>query len=298
MYIGVCDGNMEEGSLRCDANVSLHREGEPLGTRTEVKNVNSFRYLARAIEFEIERQTRVLDGGGKIVQETRLYDPRADETRPMRSKEEAHDYRYFPDPDLLTLDVDEAWIEKVRCTLPPLPHERSARYQREWNIPAVDAEALVAERELAEYFEAAAEAAKNPRLAANWVRNEVLRILNDQKIAISDYRVTPAMLGRLIQLIESGAIGGKAAKEVFDEMSVSGEAPEAIVERKGLSQITDPNVIREAALRVVERNAAQVEQYRGGKTQVFGFLVGQLMKETRGKAKAELANDVLREILG
>src|SRR6266550_1945130 len=152
MYTGACDGNMEEGSLRCDANVSLHREGEPLGTRTEVKNVNSFRYLARAIEFEIERQIKVLEGGGKIVQETRLYDPRADETRSMRSKEEAHDYRYFPDPDLLTLDVDDAWIAKVRETLPPLPHERSARYQREWSIPAVDAEALVAERELAEYF--------------------------------------------------------------------------------------------------------------------------------------------------
>jgi aspartyl-tRNA(Asn)/glutamyl-tRNA(Gln) amidotransferase subunit B len=298
MYIGVCDGNMEEGSLRCDANVSLAREGAPLGTRTEVKNVNSFRYLARAIEFEIERQTKVLEGGGAIVQETRLYDPRADETRAMRSKEEAHDYRYFPDPDLLTLDVDDAWIEDVRGTLPPLPHDRSARYQREWNIPAVDAEALVAERELAEYFEAAAIASKNPRLAANWVRNEVLRILNDQKIALPDYRVTPAMLGRLIQLIESGAIGGKAAKEVFDEMSTSGEQPDAIVERKGLSQISDPSAIREAALRVVERNAAQVEQYRGGKTQVFGFLVGQLMKETRGKAKADLANEILREILG
>ncbi len=301
MYIGVCDGNMEEGSLRCDANVSVSAD-ETLGTRTEVKNVNSFRYLARAIEFEIERQIKVLEGGGAIVQETRLYDPHADETRPMRSKEEAHDYRYFPDPDLLTLDLNEmmgdAWIEKVSGTLPPLPHDRSARYQSEWNIPLVDAEALVAERELAEYFEAAAEASKNPRLAANWVRNEVLRILNDQKIALGDYRVTPAMLGRLIQLIESGAIGGKAAKEVFDEMSASGEEPERIVERKGLSQISDPNAIREAALRVVERNAAQVEQYRGGKVQVFGFLVGQLMKETRGKAKADLANEILREILG
>ncbi len=298
MYIGVCDGNMEEGSLRCDANVSVSREGEPLGTRAEVKNVNSFRYLARAIEFEIERQIKVLQSGGTVVQETRLYDPRADETRPMRSKEEAHDYRYFPDPDLLTVDVDEAWIEKVRGTLPPLPHDRSARYQREWNIPPVDAEALVAERGLAEYFEAVAEASKNPRLAANWVRNEVLRILNDQKIALHDYRVTPLMLGRLIQLIESGAIGGKAAKEVFDEMSVNGEGPEAIIERKGLSQISDPTAIRDAALRVVERNAAQVEQYRGGKTQVFGFLVGQLMKETRGKAKADLANEILRDILG
>jgi len=294
MYTGVCDGNMEEGSLRCDANVSVHREGEPLGTRTEIKNLNSFRFLKNAIDFEIARQIKALDGGGKITQETRLYDPKNDETRPMRSKEEAHDYRYFPDPDLFMLQLDDSLFTE----LPELPHERSARYQRDWSISAIDAEALIAERELAEYFEATADAAGNPKLAANWVRNEVLRVLNDQKIGFDTYRVQPAMLGALIKLVDSGAIGGKSAKEVFDEMSSTGEAPDAIVERKGLSQVSDPNVIRDAALRVLERNAAQVEQYRGGKAQVFGFLVGQLMKETRGKAKAELANEILRELLG
>jgi len=297
MYTGVCDGNMEEGSLRCDANVSVRREGEPLGTRTEVKNLNSFRFVGRAIEHEIERQIAVLESGGRIDQETRLFDTVAGETRVMRSKEEAHDYRYFPEPDLFALEVDDAWIEDVRSSLPPLPHERAARYQREHRITAVDAEQLVVTRALADYYEAAVLESGNARAAANWVRNEVLRVLNEQKIDVENYRVTPAMLGRLIRLIESGAIGGKSAKEVFDEMSVSGEQPDAIVERKGLAQITDAAPILEAALRVLEQNAAQVEQYRAGKAQVFGFLVGQLMKETRGKAKAELANEILRELL-
>jgi len=297
MYTNVCDGNMEEGSLRCDANISVRRSGAPLGTRTEVKNLNSFRYVGRAIEHEIERQIALIESGGRVEQETRLYDVASGETRVMRSKEEAHDYRYFPEPDLFALEVGEAWIEDVRSSLPPLPHERAQRYQREYGLSEIDAEQLVVTRALADFYEATARESENPRAAANWVRNEVLRVLNDQKIEVEDYRVTPAMLGRLIRLIDSGAIGGKSAKEVFDEMSASGEAPEAIVERKGLAQISDPTMIREAALRVVEKNAAQVEQYRAGKAQVFGFLVGQLMKETRGKAKAELANEILRELL-
>ncbi|HYM62155.1 MAG TPA: Asp-tRNA(Asn)/Glu-tRNA(Gln) amidotransferase subunit GatB [Thermoanaerobaculia bacterium] len=298
MYTGVCDGNMEEGSLRCDANVSVRHFGEPLGTRTEIKNLNSFRFLGRAIEFEIGRQVAVLESGGRVVQETRLFDPGAGETRVMRSIEEAHDYRYFPEPDLLLLDVSSEWIEDVRRSLPELPTARMERYQRALALPYADAEALVATRELSDYYDATAEASANPKLAANWVRNEVLRVLNDRKIGIESYRVTPAMLGRLIKMIESGAIGGKIAKEVFEEMSTSGEAPEAMVERKGLSQISDPAAIREAAQRVLEKNAGSVEQYRGGKAQVFGFLVGQLMKETRGKAKAELANEILKELLG
>jgi aspartyl-tRNA(Asn)/glutamyl-tRNA(Gln) amidotransferase subunit B len=288
MYTDVCDGNMEEGSLRCDANVSVRRAGEELGTRTEIKNLNSFRFLRAAVEFEVTRQIGVLESGGTIDQETRLFDPANGETRVMRSKEEAHDYRYFPDPDLLTLAVPR---ELVAQTLPELPHRRAARYQRDFELSETDAEVLVTTRELAEYFEATVVAAGNARAAANWVRNEVLRAWDDSK-------VTPEMLGRLIRLIDSGAIGGKAAKEIFDDMSATGDAPEAIVERKGLGQISDPGAIREAALRVIDRNAAQVEQYRGGKAQVFGFLVGQLMKETRGKAKAELANEILRELLG
>jgi len=298
MYAEVCDGNMEEGSLRCDANVSIRRPGEALGTRTEIKNVNSFRYLRSAIDFEIARQTSVLESGGVITQETRLYDPAAGETRPMRSKEEAHDYRYFPDPDLLPLVIERSWIDEIARSIPELPHVRAERYQREYALSAKDAEALVTSRELAEYFEATADASGNPRTAANWVRNEVLRVLNEQKADLGNYRVTPAMLGRLIRLIDSGAIGGKTAKEVFDDMSSTGDDPEQIVERKGLSQISDPEVIAEAARRVIANNAAQVEQYRAGKAQLFGFLVGQLMKETRGKAKADLANDILRQLLG
>jgi aspartyl-tRNA(Asn)/glutamyl-tRNA(Gln) amidotransferase subunit B len=298
MYAEVCDGNMEEGSLRCDANVSVRRAGEALGTRTEVKNLNSFRYLRSAVDFEVARQIRVLESGGSVDQETRLFDPAAGETRVMRSKEEAHDYRYFPDPDLLTMSVQRTMIEEVARTIPELPQQRAARYQRELELSEKDAEALVVTRELADYFEATVGAAGNARAAANWVRNEVLRVLNDQRLELRDYRVTPAMLGKLIHLIDGGAIGGKAAKEVFDDMSASGEPPEVIVERKGLGQVSDPGAIRDAALRVLERNAAQVEQYRGGKAQVFGFLVGQLMKETRGKAKADLANEILRELLG
>jgi aspartyl-tRNA(Asn)/glutamyl-tRNA(Gln) amidotransferase subunit B len=290
MYAGICDGNMEEGSLRCDANVSVHREGEPLGTRTEVKNVNSFRSLRTAIEFEIVRQTAVLERGGTVDQETRLFDPVTGETRIMRSKEEAHDYRYFPEPDLLTLVVDRAWIDDVARTLPELPHARAARYESELGLPHADAEALVVTRELAEYFEETVRQGGNARAAANWVRNEVLRI--------GDFRVTPGMLGRLIQLLDSGAIGGKAAKEVFEDMAATGQGPDAIVANKGLSQVSDPEAIREAARRVVERNAAQVEQVRAGQEKVFGFLVGQLMKEMRGKANAELANTILRELVG
>jgi aspartyl-tRNA(Asn)/glutamyl-tRNA(Gln) amidotransferase subunit B len=301
MYAEVCDGNMEEGSLRCDANVSVRRKGEPLGTRNEIKNLNSFRFVGRAIDHEIERQIRVLESGGTIEQATRLYDVDSGETRVMRSKEEAHDYRYFPDPDLLVLDVEEEWIERVTRALPQLPGARSEHYQSALGIPPKDAEALVVTRELADYFEAVVVASKNARASANWVRNEVLRVVNEQKneerMELGDFRITPAMLGQLIQLIDAGTIGGKSAKEVFDEMASTGEPPETIVERKGLGQISDPSAIRSAAEKVIEANAAQVEQYRSGKVQVFGFLVGQLMKETRGKAKAELANEILHELL-
>jgi len=290
MYAGICDGNMEEGSLRCDANVSLHREGEPLGTRTEVKNLNSFRFLRAAIEFEIARQTHVLEGGGRVVQETRLFDPAAGETRAMRSKEEAHDYRYFPEPDLLTLSVGRDWIDDVAGKLPELPQDRAARYEQELGVPRADAEVLVATRELAEYFEETVRTSANARASANWVRNEVLRI--------GDLRIPPAKLGRLIALLDSGAIGGKAAKEVFEDMSTTGEDADTIVERKGLLQVSDPAVIREAAGRVLARNATQADQVRAGEEKVFGFLVGQLMKEMRGKANAEVANQVLRELLG
>jgi aspartyl-tRNA(Asn)/glutamyl-tRNA(Gln) amidotransferase subunit B len=297
MYAGACDGNMEEGSLRCDANVSVRRAGEPLGTRAEVKNLNSFRFLRAAIDFEIARQTALLEGGGRVVQETRLFDPAAGETRAMRSKEEAHDYRYFPEPDLLPLAVDRAWIEEVAGALPEMPDTRAERYRRDFGLPLMDAEALVVSRELAGYFEAVASSSNNPRAAANWVRNEVLRVLNETRCDLGGCRITPQSLARLIMLIDTGAVGGKAAKEVFEEMSKSGGDPDAIVAARGLGQINDPAAIRDAARRVVDRHAAQVADYRAGKTKVFGFLVGQLMKETGGKAKADVANAVMREVL-
>lgn len=297
MYTDVCDGNMEEGSLRCDANVSVRRAGEPLGTRTEVKNLNSFRFLGRAIDHEIQRQIAVLESGGRIEQETRLFDVAAGETRVMRSKEEAHDYRYFPDPDLLPLTLNAQFIEDVRSTLPALPEVRIVHYQRDYGLSPGDAEVIVAVRAVAEFFEAAATESGNPRATANWVRNEVLRVLNERKIEIGDYCVTPAMLARLVRLLDEGIIGGKAAKEVFEDMSVTGESADVIVARKGLGQVSDPAAIREAARRVLDANPATVEQYRAGTTKVFGFLVGQLMKEMRGKAKADLANDILHELL-
>jgi len=287
MYGEICDGNMEEGSLRCDANVSIRRPGEPLGTRAEIKNLNSFRFLRNAIEFEIQRQIVILEGGGRVSQETRLFDPASGETRAMRSKEEAHDYRYFPEPDLFTLSIDRAWVEDVARSLPVMPDARVEKYVA-MGIPAAEAEALVATRELADYFEAVASGG-NPKAAANWVRNEVLHL--------GHFRIEPVMLARLIAMIDAGTIGSKVAKEVFQEMAESGEAPDAIVERRGLAQVADPAVIRDAAQRVVEQHPTQVAQYRGGKTQVFGFLVGQLMKQTRGKAKAELANEILKELL-
>ncbi len=297
MYTEVCDGNMEEGSLRCDANVSVRRAGEPLGTRAEIKNLNSFRFLRSAIEFETERQIALLEAGGKVIQETRLFDPAAGETRAMRSKEEAHDYRYFPDPDLPPLVVPRALVEETRATLPALPAERIRRYETEFGLSYGDADVLTMTRELAEFFEATVAEAGNARAAANWVRNEVRREVNDRKIELRDYRVTPAMLGRLIRMIDSGATGGKAAKEVFEDMSSTSEEADAIVARKGLGQVSDLGAIREAAQKVLDANAGQVAEYKAGKQKVFGFLVGQLMKEMRGRANAEIANRVLRELL-
>ncbi|MEO8217171.1 MAG: Asp-tRNA(Asn)/Glu-tRNA(Gln) amidotransferase subunit GatB [Acidobacteriota bacterium] len=297
MYTGVSDGNMEEGSLRCDANVSVHQPDAPLGTRTEVKNLNSFRFVGRAIEYEIDRQIAELERGGRIVQETRLYDPAAGETRPMRSKEEAHDYRYFPEPDLLPLRLEEVEVESIGQTLPPLPAARSERYQKEFGLSVQDAEALVTTRELADFFEETAVRSGNPRLAANWVRNEVLRVLHDTRLSLEQWPVDAGGLASLIALIQSESISGKQAKEVFEEMSATGEPPGAIVERRGMGQLNDPDVVRDAARRVIERHAAQVEQYRRGKTGIFGFLVGQVMKETGGKARPELANSILHEMV-
>jgi aspartyl-tRNA(Asn)/glutamyl-tRNA(Gln) amidotransferase subunit B len=287
---------MEEGSFRIDANVSVHRAGEPLGTRSEIKNLNSFRFLARAIEFEIERQVRLLESGERVVQETRLYDPAARETRAMRSKEEAHDYRYFPEPDLHPLLVDEAWIERIRAALPELPAARAKRYAS-LGVPLREAEVLTAEPALGDYFEAVVEAGAAPARASNWVRNEVLRAVKEKGIDPSTWHLAPARLAALIGLIDAGRLSAGGGKAVFEAMTISDEQPEDVVARLGLEQISDPSAVREAAERVLAETPDELASYRGGKTQLFGFFVGRVLKATGGKADPAVVRSVLEEIL-
>ncbi|NJC87386.1 MAG: Asp-tRNA(Asn)/Glu-tRNA(Gln) amidotransferase subunit GatB [Desulfuromonas sp.] len=300
VYLGVCDGNMEEGSFRCDANVSLRPVGqEAFGTRAEIKNVNSFRFVKQAIEYEIERQADVLDSGGKVVQETRLYDPQTGVTRSMRGKEEAHDYRYFPDPDLVPLEIDAAWIEAESALLPELPDARRRRYQEELGLSAYDTEVLTAERPMAEYFEACVVLLPGQAKAiANWVMGELARKLNDGGLAIAQSPVTPRLLTDLLKLIEGGTISGKIAKTVFDAMWASGHEPARIVEEQGLVQVSDTGAIEAIVDEVLAGSAAQVEQYRGGNEKVFGFFVGQVMKASKGKANPALVNELLKQKLG
>ncbi len=300
VYLGVCDGNLEEGSFRCDANVSLRPVGrEQLGTRAEIKNVNSFRFVKQAIEHEIERQAELLDAGGKVVQETRLYDPQTGMTRSMRGKEEAHDYRYFPDPDLVPLVIDAQWIEAERALLPELPDARRRRYQDELGLNSYDAEVLTAERSMAEYFEACV--ALLPGQAkgiANWVMGELARKLNDGGITIAESPVTPALLVDLLKLVDAGTISGKIAKTVFDAMWATGHEPARIVKEQGLVQVSDTGAIEPIIDAIIAANPDQVEEYRGGKEKVFGFFVGQVMKASKGKANPALVNELLKRKLG
>ncbi len=299
VYLGVCDGNLEEGSFRCDANVSLRPVGqEQLGTRAEIKNVNSFRFVKQAIEYEIERQAELLDDGGTVVQETRLFDAQTGMTRSMRGKEEAHDYRYFPDPDLVPLEISTAWIESERAQLPELPEARRQRYQAAWELSAYDAEVLTAERAMAEYFEACvALLPTQAKTIANWVMGELARKLNEAGVAIADSPVTPPLLTALLKLIDAGTISGKIAKTVFDAMWATGHEPAAIVAEQGLVQVSDSGAIEQIVLEVIAANAAQVEQYRSGQEKVFGFFVGQVMKASKGKANPALVNELLRKKL-
>ena len=299
-YLGVSDGNMNEGSLRCDANVSLRKRGsDKLGTRTETKNLNSFRALERAIMFEIERQAGVLNNGGTITQETRLWDAERGYTRSMRSKEEAHDYRYFPEPDLLPLEVSQAWIEKVRTTQPELPDARRERFTTEYELPAYDAAVLTASKELSEYYEAAVRTHRNPKAISNWVMGDVIRIANERSVdAEPDFTnlpVAPDNLGRLVALVDDGTISGKIAKDVFQRMVASGDDPRTIVEREGLVQVTDESAIAAIVDRVVAANPEKVSEYKAGKEKLFGFFVGQVMKESQGKANPQAVNKLLRE---
>ncbi|MBT0652125.1 Asp-tRNA(Asn)/Glu-tRNA(Gln) amidotransferase subunit GatB [Geomobilimonas luticola] len=294
VYLGICDGNMEEGSFRCDANVSVMPVGSAtFGTRAEIKNVNSFRFVKQAIEYEIERQIELIEEGGKVVQETRLFDPNSGTTRSMRGKEEAHDYRYFPDPDLVPLVISDDWVEDVRLSLPELPAARLARYQAELGLPFYDAEVLTASRELADYFEACLNRYPQAKPVANWVMGEVTRGLNDSGLAITACPVSPELLAELLKLIDAGTISNKIAKTVFDEMWQSGKAPAAIVEEKGLVQVSDTGEIEKIIDEILAANQGQVEEFRGGKEKVFGFFVGQVMRASKGKANPAVVNDLL-----
>ncbi len=298
VYLEICDGNMEEGSFRCDANVSLRPKGsEAFGTRTELKNMNSFRNVQRALEYEIKRQQYVLEGGGQVVQETRLWDDTAGTTHSMRGKEEAHDYRYFPDPDLVPVVIDETWIEDIQKGLPELPLEKRERFVRDYRIPSYDAAVLTASRALADYYEEVVRLSNEPKPASNWVMGDVLRFLNEEKRDIRDCPIRPESLAEMIRLIQDGTISGKMAKEVSEAMYRTGRPPREIIAEKGLVQITDEGALRKTIAEIIGRNPAQVEQYRSGREKVFGFFVGQVMKATQGKANPRLINDLLKEML-
>ncbi len=295
-YIGACDGNMQEGSLRCDANVSVRKPGGELGTRCEIKNVNSLRFLRQAIEFEAMRQIEILEDGGEIDQETRLFDAGKGETRSMRSKEEAHDYRYFPDPDLLPLELTPEFVEAQGKTLPELPDEKKARFMADYGLSPYDAGVLVAERETADFFEAVAKG-RDAKLAANWVISELFGRLNKAGKDVTDSPVSADSLGGLIDLIADQTISGSIAKKVFDEMFETGREAAEIVEAQGLRQVTDTGAIEGIIDRVLADNADKVAEYRGGKDKLFGFFVGQVMRASQGKANPQLVNALLRKKL-
>lgn len=298
-YLGVSDGNMSEGSLRCDANVSIKRSGESeLGTRTETKNVNSFRFLERAILFEIDRQISVLENGGRIIQETRLYDPDKDETRPMRSKETATDYRYFPEPDLLPVCIDEAYIQAIRETMPELPNVKKTRFQHEYGLSGADATTLTGSVDLADYFEQVAASGGNPRLAANWVRVELLGKLNSEGLQLSEAPVNAKQLGEIVTRINDNTISGKIAKRVFDALW-SGEttSTDEFIAVQGLQQVSDSSELEPVIDAIIAANPKQAGQYRSGKTKLLGFFVGQVMKETGGKANPQQVNQIVKSRL-
>jgi aspartyl-tRNA(Asn)/glutamyl-tRNA(Gln) amidotransferase subunit B len=292
-YIGACDGNMQEGSLRCDANVSVRKPGGELGTRCEIKNVNSLRFLRQAIEYEAARQIEIVEDGGTIDQETRLFDAGKGETRSMRSKEEAHDYRYFPDPDLLPLELTPDFVEAQRATLPELPDEKKARFMADYGLSPYDAGVLVAERETADFFEAVAKG-RDAKLAANWVISELFGRLNKAGRDVTDSPVSAESLGGLIDLIADKTISGSIAKKVFDDMFETGKEAAAIVEAQGLKQVTDTGAIEGIIDQVLADNADKVAEYRGGKDKLFGFFVGQTMRASQGKANPQLVNELLR----
>ena len=301
-YLEICDGNMEEGSFRCDANVSIRpEESTALGVRAEIKNMNSFKAVEKALEHEIQRQIATLSEGGRVVQETRLWDPDREVTRSMRSKEYAHDYRYFPDPDLLPLVIDEEWIQEVKAGLPELPAERKERFVSDYGLPLYDAELLTARKDVADYFEAAVKIHPNAKAISNWTMGDLFRVIRERKLdadlRITSWPIPPDHLAGLVRMIDEGKISGKMAKSLFEEMLASGQPAEKIVREKGLEQLSDADSINKAVEQVLAAHPQQVSDYRAGKDKVFGFLVGQVMKATQGKANPQLANEILKKKL-
>lgn len=298
-YLEVCDGNMEEGSFRCDANISLRPEGQrELGTKVELKNMNSFRHVQHALEFEIERQQRMLEEGEAITQETRLWDASQGITSSMRSKEEAHDYRYFPDPDLVPIVIDPKWVEEIRESLPELPMERRKRFIREYQIPAYDANVVTSSKTLANYYEESVKLYSKPKIVSNWVMGELLRVLKESKKDIEDCPITPSSLAEMLKMVDKGTISGKIAKKVFEEMYRSGKRPVEIVKQRGLEQVSDEDELTTVIDSILSAHAKQVEEYHKGKEKLFGFFVGEVMKATRGKANPKMVNVLLRKKLG
>lgn len=296
-YLETCDGNMEEGSMRCDVNLSMRRVGAPLGTRCEIKNVNSIRHMMNAIAFEADRQIEILEKGEKVSQETRLWDPNKNETRSMRSKEDAMDYRYFPDPDLLPLRLSDELIERIKKSLPELPDEKKHKFIKEFGLSVYDASVLTAERDRAEFYERAISKGRDPKIVANWLVSELLGALNKQGLELSQSPISADQLGELVELITNNTISGKIAKDVFADVIATGKNPSAIVEEKGLKQVTDVGAIEAMVDKIIAANPSQVEAYKSGKVQLFGFFVGQVLKESQGKANPEIVNELLKKKL-
>ena len=297
-YLDVSDGNMAQGSLRCDANVSIRKKGaKELGTRTEIKNINSFKFIEKAINFEIKRQIKILENGEKVTQETRLYDSSKDETRPMRSKEFANDYRYFPEPDLLPVIISDEEIKKIRDEFPELPNEKETRYQKEFGLSAYDAQIIASSKPMADFFEAALQKTKNYSLLSNWLIGEISAYLNKEQIEIHESKLSADIVAMLINRIDDQTISGKIGKSIFEEMCKNGSSPDEIIKSQGLEQISDDKAIEEIILTVINENPGQVEAYLAGKDKLFGFFVGQVMKLTEGKANPKTVNDILKDKL-
>tara|TARA_B100001564_G_scaffold130097_1_gene108828 strand:+ start:1 stop:927 length:927 start_codon:yes stop_codon:yes gene_type:complete len=297
-YLDVSDGNMAQGSLRCDANVSIRKNGDTeLGTRTEIKNINSFKFIEKAINFEIKRQIKVLESGKKVTQETRLYDSVKDETRPMRTKEFANDYRYFPEPDLLPVVISNEEMQKIKDEFPELPSDKEIRYQNEYGLSSYDAKIIASSKSMADFYESAVASVKNYSLLANWLIGEISAYLNKEIIEIHESKLNPENIAMLINRIDDQTISGKIGKSIFEEMCINGSSPDQIIESKGLKQITDDDSIEKVVDEVIENNPEQVEGYKSGKEKLLGFFVGQVMRKTQGKANPQAVNKILKEKL-